>query len=564
MFPETTTSLQESPFSSGTVTVPQFVSPTGFDDIDGLLDRWQWAESEITFSFPDSFSLDYAADYARYNSHFASFGQATDNLQTVVKQWLSSIADVSGLTFIEFDGPDNSDTADANALLRVAMSNNPLTAYAYTPDDSDEAADVWFNKDTYGAWFDQAQIGEYAWHTIGHEILHALGLKHGHEGGGVSNVALPLTQDSMEFTIMTYRSYENQVVTGAYANAYGNYAQTLMMLDIQALQTLYGANYNTYEGDTQYSFSSTTGELLINGESQGQPVRNTVFRTIWDGNGTDTYNLSNYNTSLKIDLKPGGYVDLDQDGNRQRALLGQAEQIYARGHVFNSLLFEDDSRSLIENAIGGSGSDEIQGNRTDNRLDGGDGDDTIAGADGADILLDGAGEDVLTGGAASDRFILEADGDRDRITDFTVGIDELDLSAWEITDLSQLQLTVNPSMLELTFGQESLELDNVDADTFDVTTIIGVTGQVTTTDAASDPSVESNDDTSANSDTTDSTPTDSDNPGTNDITNGEPDSPAPPDIPDIPDTTRLTCSDNPCPSQHTCCSIRINSSCFTW
>ena len=474
--PPLTTSIDEPTpqLASSTVTIPEFIPSTGFDAIDGLLGSRKWADPTITFSFPDAFELDYAADYPRYISHATSFRQAPTGLQTVVRHWFSEISSIVNLTFIELEGPEDSATEDEEALLRIAMSNDPGSAYAYSPWASDEAADVWFNNETYGAWFDQAKMGEYAWHTIGHELSHALGLKHGHEGGGVSGVALPLEQDSMEFSIMTYRSYENQTVTGAYANAYGNYAQTLMMLDIQALQSLYGANYDTHSGDTTYSFSPTTGELFIDGISQGQPVLNTIFRTIWDGNGVDTYDFSNYKTSLNIDLTPGGYVDLDQKGNEQRALLGQNEQIYARGHVFNSLLFDNDPRSLIENTIGGANRDHIQGNIADNRLEGGRGNDTIDGDDGADTLVDGPGKDTLTGGEDADRFILDADSKRDRITDFIPGTDQLDLSAWGITDINQLQITVNPNNLKLVFEQETLILDQVDDTLFDVTAIVGV------------------------------------------------------------------------------------------
>ena len=272
-----TTDQQTPQLASGSVAIPEFIPPTGFDAIDGLLEGRKWADPTISFSFPDSFTLDYAADYPRYNTHAESFRQAPEGLQRVVRHWLSQISSISGLTFVEFDGPEDSETEDEEAVIRIAMSNDPLPAYAYSPWDSDEAGDLMFNNDIYGDWFDQAKMGEYAWHTIGHELSHALGLKHGHEGGGVAGVAVPLEQDSMEFSIMTYRSYENQEVTGAYANAYGNYAQTLMMLDIQALQTLYGANYNTNAGDTLYSFSAQTGELFIDGESQGQPVLNTIF-----------------------------------------------------------------------------------------------------------------------------------------------------------------------------------------------------------------------------------------------------------------------------------------------
>lgn len=478
---------QQSPQNaSGTVAIPELITPTGFDALDGLLESRKWANSTITFSFPDSFGADYGATYPRYNSHASSFGQAGDGLQSVVQHWLTEIASVSNLNFVELGTPENSDTEDADAIMRIALSNDPGSAYAYSPWDTPEAADVWFNRDTFGPWFEEAVMGEYAWHTIGHELSHALGLKHGHEGGGVTGVALPLSQDSMEFSIMTYRSYENQVVTGAYANAYGNYAQTLMMLDIQAFQYLYGANYTTYAGDTTYSFSETTGEFFIDGEGQGQPAINTIFRTIWDGNGVDTYDFSNYGTSLAVDLRPGQFVDLDQGGNQQKALLGQSAGIYARGHIFNSLLVDNDRRSLIENAIGGTGNDDLRGNAASNRLEGGAGNDEINGAKGDDILIDGSGNDVLTGGDNTDRFVLVADEQRDRITDFTPGEDTLDLSQWGVTDLSQIQISILPGSLELVFGTETLALDDVDSTVFDLATSASISNSTANTPSSSD------------------------------------------------------------------------------
>jgi serralysin len=109
----------------------------------------------------------------------------------------------------------------------------------------------------------------------------------------------------MEFTVTTYRSYigaghvlENET--------YG-YAQTFMMDDIAALQHLYGANFTTNGDNTVYRWSPTTGQAFINGVGQVMPIANRIFMTLWDGGGTDTYNLSNYKSDLSIDLRPGAW-----------------------------------------------------------------------------------------------------------------------------------------------------------------------------------------------------------------------------------------------------------------
>src|SRR4051812_4270470 len=56
---------------------------------------------------------------------------------------------------------------------------------------------------------------------------------------------------------------------------------------------------------------STPGQMFINGVAQLAPGNgaggsaNRVFETIWDGNGVDTYDLSNYTTAVAINLNPG-------------------------------------------------------------------------------------------------------------------------------------------------------------------------------------------------------------------------------------------------------------------
>jgi Ca2+-binding RTX toxin-like protein len=171
-----------------------------------------------------------------------------------------------------------------------------------------------------------------------------------------------------------------------------------MMLDIAGLQHLYGADFTTNSGDTTYTFSETTGEMFVDGVGQGTPGdgaggdSNRVFLTIWDGDGTDTYDFSNYATDQLIDLAPGRWSLMD---SAQAAYLGDG--VYARGSVFNALVFQDDERSLIENAVGGEGSDTISGNQAANRLDGHGGADLVIGQGGDDDLRGDDGDDTLYG-----------------------------------------------------------------------------------------------------------------------------------------------------------------------
>ena len=142
-----------------------------------------------------------------------------------------------------------------------------------------------------------------------------------------------------------------------------SYPQTLMMLDIAATQEMYGANFATNGGNTVYKWSATTGEMFINGVGQGAPAGNKIFMTIWDGGGHDTYDFSNYTTNLSVNLQPGGWSTVS---TTQLASLGSGH--YAAGNIANALLYDGNPASLIEDVIGGTGSDRIVGNIADNHF----------------------------------------------------------------------------------------------------------------------------------------------------------------------------------------------------
>lgn len=227
---------------------------------------------------------------------------------------------------------------------------------------------------------------------------------------------MPAAHDDSEFTVMSYRSYVGGPLTGYTNESYG-YPQTYMANDILALQTLYGANFTTHQENTVYSWSPTTGQEFINGVGQLAPGNgaggsaNRIFETVWDGNGVDTYDLSNYTTAVTINLNPGASSITSA---AQLAYLGNGH--YASGNIYNAYLYNNDARSYIDNAVGGSGNDTLIGNAIANTLTG------------------GAGVDTLTGGGGADTFVFRwgdssaANGQHDRITDFTPGVDQIDLT----------------------------------------------------------------------------------------------------------------------------------------
>ncbi|WP_439125566.1 MAG: retention module-containing protein [Pseudomonas rhizophila] len=88
-----------------------------------------------------------------------------------------------------------------------------------------------------------------------------------------------------------------------------------------------------------------------------------------------------------------------------------------------------DTLAGIENLVGSNFNDTLTGDSASNRLNGGLGDDVLNGGDGDGVLIGGLGNNTLTGGSGADTFQWQVgNSGHDLVTDFTPGLDKLDLS----------------------------------------------------------------------------------------------------------------------------------------
>lgn len=314
--------------------------------------------------------------------------------------------------------------------------------------------------------------------TIIHELGHSIGLMHPHdEVSGTTSTGLPDFEQVAPYqwhqTVMSYTEPPNVSPTGdPVEDSAFSRAVTPMALDIAALHSQYGANLTTRTGNSSYTLTDPgTAALVATGDAItiGQ-----AYYGIWDA-GTDDRDTIRYSGSTNVLINLNAAPLEDVPSTAMAALIAEAEaragwqalhvdaqteitdSVGAQGGFFSSLLDDQGNRITggfsiangvtIEAAEGGEGNDILFGNEAanfilgkggDDLILGGGGRDVLRGGDGLDEIVGGEGGDVMSGGAGADLFVLDGEGGRDKVLDFALGEDVVDLSAWGVGAHSEL------------------------------------------------------------------------------------------------------------------------------
>lgn len=311
------------------------------------------------------------------------------------------------------------------------------------------------------------------------------------------------------WTVMTYNDgwqaeYPNHNIYSGYSD-YG-YSATPMALDIATIQLLYGANTTYASGNNTYALPDSNGAgtfwsciwdtggidtITADGSSRdftidlrdaplsganaagymswssgivgGNTIANGVdIENAVGGSGDDTITGNDLDNTLTgglgaDDLDGGAGIDtVYYAANSGRVLVDLQTDVSSAGFAapFAEGAGAGDTFANIENAQGGSASDNLRGDGGVNVLNGGAGsdrlygragDDFLYGESGADAIYGNSGADRMSGGdgAVRDRFIYfqmsetgVGGANRDVITDFVSGEDRIEISRFD-ADVTQ-------------------------------------------------------------------------------------------------------------------------------
>ncbi|MCL7406848.1 M10 family metallopeptidase C-terminal domain-containing protein [Paradonghicola geojensis] len=376
--------------------------------------------ASITWGFRDSGT---ALDADGKTTAFAQLTTAQMDAATEVATYASSLSNLT-LTQVATGGTTNSATI---LMAGYTSTTDGAGAYAYFPGStatSNTAGDLWVNN----RWVSTSAlpVGGYSYFVFLHEFGHAIGLSHPGDYNAAAGTTIAygtnaqFISDSHQYSVMSYFDEANTMQN------MGLYPQTYMLYDIYALQLLYGVNTSANSGDSVYGFNTNVGGVF-DFSTNDKPLL-----SIWDGDGSDTIDLSGFTTGQLLDLNDGAFSNIGgYDGNVSIAY-----------------------GAVIENGIGGTAADTINGNEYANTIRGLSGNDTIDGGDGNDLLFGnlnhdvinagngaddvragwgndtlsgGAGDDLMRGGEGADTFVYDAG--KDRIGDFLNDVDRLSLNS---------------------------------------------------------------------------------------------------------------------------------------
>ena len=329
-----------------------------------------------------------------YRSDYRGFTNYEQELARSIFAQLEKVAD------IEFQ--EQTDSTSVDIRMGVTGFGGQFAASAYLPyaqaaynshfagqalDSMALAGDIWINS----SWLNDVKDDDDFISVLAHEIGHSLGLIHTFENGEPgtpfsTSQNLEASLDYGRYSIMSYEQWPTSISQSKLT--YWTSALTMMPLDIDALQYLYGESTNTdddvYVFLSEYEYDITDVKLAY-AQSRGAEYNEypSGYVSIVDSGGYNELFIE-FSTNLTVNLNPGSWINTGG---------GYSTSGYSDPNLFLDL------STKIHALTTGRGSDTITGNDFGN---------TINSGSGQDYVILGAGDDIVNLGSGNDQLVASA------------------------------------------------------------------------------------------------------------------------------------------------------------
>ena len=382
---------------------------------------WTWNDNEpATYSTGYSYEAKFGSSRAGTGATISVAYDTASNWTTTEKAAFQAMMDLwsaeANVKFTVVTNPNAAEVDIVRATDGSATGGNSSNGASIGSSQLGNAIGGEIDIDTSVAGFGPIGAaltvdGGYPWQTIEHEMGHVLGLGHGgaYDNGVTTDTPQYTQYDSTAYSIMSYNDARDVDSSFNWGTSGGYYRSpvTPMMLDIEAVQRLYGAPVGgPLSGGQVFGFNTNIqGDIA---QFFDFTVNTKPVVTLYDSGTHNTLDLSGYSIGSTVNLNPGTFSSV--------------------AGLTNNIAIAFDTR--IDTLIGGAAGDKATGNSDGDVLMGGGGADTLTGGanndhiygnlvsstqgatDGSDVINTGGGSDYVNGNAGNDTITATSGSNR--------------------------------------------------------------------------------------------------------------------------------------------------------